>query len=101
MNNYRFEAWQRTGVGTCYVTVFRNDEVIEQYEFATPEWAAQCRRTFEALDNTRPFKFLSVTGVNPCWIGGSGIDSTYTKEEVDALLQRITSLARWGERGRA
>lgn len=52
MNNYRFEAWQRTGVGTCYVTVFRNDEVVEQYEFATPEWAAQCKRTFEALDKS-------------------------------------------------
>jgi hypothetical protein len=106
MNTYNFKAFQAPSVGAfteCFVTVECNGVEIGRYYFKTPEWALFFKRTCEALDNTRYAKYV-VSNVDRNGFalrsgGGLFSDSTpvYTKAQVDALLQRITSLEHWLE----
>jgi hypothetical protein len=97
MNAYKFHAVQHEHDGSCSVTVEQNGKRIERYWFDTPEWALFFKRTCEALDNTRYQKFLSTRFVSNLGDGICCSSSVYTKEEVDALIQRITSLEHWLE----
>ena len=100
MNIYKFSAFQAPSVGAfteCYVTVECNGTEIERHYFKTPEWALFFKRTCEALDRARYAQYLSTGFVNNLGYGTCVSSNVYTKEEVDALLQRITSLEHWLE----
>ena len=95
MNTYTFHAMQHDG--SCSVTVDKNGEPIERYWFDTPEWALFFMRTCRALDNARYAQYLSTGFVSNLGYGICGSDAVYTKDQVDALLRRITSLEHWLE----
>ena len=99
MNTYKFHAVLHDD--SCSVTVRQNGEPIERYWFDTPEWALFFMQTCRALDNARYAKHVVGVADGNCLLfggGGAWCDSTvYTKDQVDALLQRITSLEHWLE----